>query len=98
MEATIKDERIVFDYLSAHKFDKALKEDVQNDMYSAYYNGISGLRELFGWIDDLSKKLSRNISLVHKSYIPGDESNKKRCYDLNFWLHDQVYKNLQVWY
>ncbi|KMZ81790.1 hypothetical protein PVIIG_04289 [Plasmodium vivax India VII] len=95
MEATIKDERIVFDYLSAHKFDKALKEDVQDNRYSTYYNGISALNKIFPWIGDLSKKLSRNISFVHDSYIPGDEFNKKRCYDLNFWLHDQVYKNLQ---
>ncbi|EDL45429.1 hypothetical protein PVX_090320 [Plasmodium vivax] len=90
-----QDERIVFDYLSAHKFDKALKEDVQDNRYSTYYNGISALNKIFPWIGDLSKKLSRNISFVHDSYIPGDEFNKKRCYDLNFWLHDQVYKNLQ---
>ncbi|SCO71500.1 Plasmodium vivax Vir protein, putative [Plasmodium vivax] len=95
MEATIKGERITFYFLSSNKFDKALKEDVQDNRYSTYYNGISALNKIFPWIGDLSKKLSRNISFVHDSYIPGDEFNKKRCYDLNFWLHDQVYKNLQ---
>ncbi|SCO66069.1 VIR protein [Plasmodium vivax] len=94
MEATIKGERITFDFLSSNKFDKALKEDVQDNMYSQYYNGISALNKIFPWIGDLSKKLSRNISFVHDSYIPGNEFNKKRCYDLFFRISHKCDKNV----
>ncbi|KMZ88661.1 hypothetical protein PVBG_06091 [Plasmodium vivax Brazil I] len=49
----------------------------------------------YQWSQDLFNKLSRNIELVHDRYIEGDEFNRKRCYDLNFWLYNEVYKNLQ---
>ncbi|CAI7717838.1 PIR protein [Plasmodium vivax] len=95
LKSTIQGDRIMFHHLPAYKFDQKLKEGVSNNIYSTYYNGIYYLQNQYAWITDIFNKLSRNIRLVQESYVEGDDFNKKRCYDLNFWLYDQVYKNLQ---
>ncbi|EDL42731.1 variable surface protein Vir12-related, partial [Plasmodium vivax] len=95
LKSTIQGDRIMFHHLPAYKFDQKLKEDVSNNIYNTYYKGIYDLQNQYEWITDIFNKLSRNIRLVQESYIEGDDFNKKRCYDLNFWLYDQVYKNLQ---
>ncbi|SCA81881.1 VIR protein [Plasmodium vivax] len=95
LKSTIQGDRIIFHHLPSYKFDQKLKADVDDNIYSKYYNGVYYLSRTFPWITDIFKKLSRNIPLIHESYIDGDDFNRKRCYDLNFWLYDQVYKNLE---
>ncbi|VVA00274.1 PIR protein [Plasmodium vivax] len=90
-----KGQRIIFEHLPAYIFEQKLKEDARDNNFSGYYNVVKHISERYGWGNDLFKKLSRNISLVHDSYIEGDEFNRKRCYDLNYWLYDNVYKNLE---
>ncbi|KNA02233.1 hypothetical protein PVNG_04464 [Plasmodium vivax North Korean] len=94
-ESTIKGERVIFKHLPAYLFEEKLKEHASYNEYSAYYNGLYNIRNRYPWLADIFNKLSRNITLVHKSYIPEDDFNKKRCYDLNYWLYNEVYKNLQ---
>ncbi|SCA60053.1 VIR protein [Plasmodium vivax] len=95
-ESTIKGERVIFKHLPAYLFEEKLKEHASYNEYSAYYNGLYNIRNRYPWLEDIFNKLSRNITLVHNSYIPKDDFNKKRCYDLNYWLYNEVYKNLQT--
>ncbi|CAI7719893.1 PIR protein [Plasmodium vivax] len=94
-ESTIQGQRIIFEHLPAYIFEQKLKEDATDNNFRGYYNVVKHISERYRWGNDLFKKLSRNISLVHDSYIEGDEFNRKRCYDLNYWLYDNVYKNLE---
>ncbi|EDL42712.1 variable surface protein Vir14-related [Plasmodium vivax] len=94
-ESTIKGERVIFKYLPAYLFEEKLKEHASSNEYSKYYNGLYNISKRYPWLEDIFKKLSRNITLVQRSYVEGDDFNKKRCYDLNYWLYNEVYKNLQ---
>ncbi|KMZ79875.1 hypothetical protein PVIIG_05653 [Plasmodium vivax India VII] len=94
-ESTIKGERVIFKYLPAYLFEEKLKEDSSSNEYSTYYKGLYNISKRYPWLEDIFKKLSRNITLVQRSYVEGDDFNKKRCYDLNYWLYNEVYKNLQ---
>ncbi|GAB69964.1 CYIR protein, partial [Plasmodium cynomolgi strain B] len=88
-------ERILFPHLPTYKFDQELKADENDNIYKEYFNSLSVLMKNYNWSQDLFNKLSRNIKLVHDKYVPGDAFNRKRCYDLNFWLYDQVFNKLK---
>ncbi|CAI7720774.1 PIR protein [Plasmodium vivax] len=94
-ESTIQGDRVIFHHLPAYKFEQELKADANENIYNTYFNSLSRTMAQYQWSKDLFSKLSRNIELVHDRYIEGDEFNRKRCYDLNFWLYNEVYKNLQ---
>ncbi|CAI7719032.1 PIR protein [Plasmodium vivax] len=95
-ESTIKGERVIFKDLPAYLFEEKLKGDASTNDYSSYYNGLNNISQNFPWLSDVFNKLSRNITLVHNSYKPEDDFNKKRCYDLNYWLYNEVYNKLQT--
>ncbi|EDL42754.1 variable surface protein Vir 14-related [Plasmodium vivax] len=94
-ESTIQGDRIIFHHLPAYKFEQELKEDANGNIYNTYFNSLSRTMARFQWSQDLYNKLSRNIKLVHDRFVEGDEFNKKRCYDLNFWLYNEVFNNLK---
>ncbi|CAG9476505.1 unnamed protein product [Plasmodium vivax] len=87
--------RITFNDVPSYLFYEDLKKDASGNEYSDYYNDINNLTGKHSWIDDLFKKLSRNISMIHNKHNVKDEFGKKHCFDLNYWLYDQVYNNLQ---
>ncbi|KMZ92889.1 hypothetical protein PVMG_05449 [Plasmodium vivax Mauritania I] len=94
-ESTIQGDRIIFHHLPAYKFEQELKEEANDNIYNTYFDALSNAMTHYPWRQGLFNKLSRNIKLVHDRYVEGDEFNKKRCYDLNFWLYDQVFNNLK---
>ncbi|GAW79595.1 variable surface protein [Plasmodium gonderi] len=87
--------RVVFNDAPSYLFYEQLKKDTDIEKYVGQYEVISELTKKYNWINDLFKKLSRNISLVHEKHPAKDEFGKKHCYDLNYWLHDEVFKKLQ---
>ncbi|ANQ09223.1 Variable surface protein Vir14-related [Plasmodium coatneyi] len=95
-ENTIKSERIIFKHLPSYLFEEKLKEHSSTNEYITYFNRVNDLKSEYSWLTDIFNKLSRNISLMQNSYVQGDDFNKKRCYDLNYWLYNEVYKNLNA--
>ncbi|GAW84451.1 variable surface protein [Plasmodium gonderi] len=87
--------RIDFEDHPSTIYYKGLKEDTDSYDYSEYYSGLSDLTNQYSWLTDIFKKLSRNISMINNEYDPKKEFDKKHCFDLNYWLHDEVFKNLE---
>ncbi|SCO66328.1 VIR protein [Plasmodium vivax] len=72
-----------------------LKENATTYEYSSYYNEVKDLERRYGLNSDLFKNLSKNISWVHEEDAATKEFVKKRCYDLNYWLCEEVYNKLK---
>ncbi|SBS94005.1 PIR Superfamily Protein [Plasmodium ovale curtisi] len=89
MEATIP--RVTrFSHVPSHKFNEKLNAPVEENKYSEYSFKINDLIYEYPWVEEIFKKLGRNIT-VTKDENKDDHFNKKRCFDLNFWLYSQVY-------
>ncbi|GAB69424.1 CYIR protein [Plasmodium cynomolgi strain B] len=86
----------MFNNVSLYLFYEDLKNDASTNEYSDYYNKINNLTGNHSWIGDLFNKLCRNISMINNKHDIKDEFDKKHCFDLNYWLYDQVYTNLQL--
>ncbi|GAB69491.1 CYIR protein [Plasmodium cynomolgi strain B] len=80
--------------LPSYVTNKKLRENATTYEYSKYYNEVNDLK-WYKLTSDLFKNLSKNISWVHEEDAATDEFVKKRCYDLNYWLCDEVYNKLK---
>ncbi|SCO75783.1 VIR protein [Plasmodium vivax] len=87
--------RVDFDHLPSYKFYEQLTEDTSESINSKYYNGLNDLTTKYPWINDILKKLRRNISLVQNKHDFNDEFIKKGCFDLHYWLHKEVFNHLE---
>ncbi|GAW79036.1 variable surface protein [Plasmodium gonderi] len=87
--------RIDFEHLPSYKFYESLKEEVNEDIISEYYSEFEDSIEKYNWVNDLLKKLIRNLSLVHSEEDKTGEFDKKHCFDLNYWLYEQVFSKLK---
>ncbi|SCO68391.1 Plasmodium vivax Vir protein, putative [Plasmodium vivax] len=83
--------------LPAWVANEKLKENATTYEYSNYYNELYDLERRYGLNSHLFKNLSKNISWVHQDAAATDEFVKKRCYDLNYWLCDEVYNKLKTY-
>ncbi|KMZ81224.1 hypothetical protein PVIIG_02706 [Plasmodium vivax India VII] len=83
--------------LPAWVANEKFKENATTYKYSSYYNEVYDLEKNYKLNSDLFKNLSKNIWWVHQEDAATDEFVKKRCYDLNYWLCDEVYNKLKAY-
>ncbi|CAG9480895.1 unnamed protein product [Plasmodium vivax] len=83
--------------LPAWVANEKLKENATTYKYSSYYNEVYDIEKKYKLNSDLFKNLSKNIWWVHQEDAATDEFVKKRCYDLNYWLCDEVYNKLKAY-
>ncbi|SBT32443.1 PIR Superfamily Protein [Plasmodium ovale wallikeri] len=48
----------------------------------------------YPWIKNLCCKLEKNMSIIYEKENVESNLNMKHCFDLNYWLYNEVYKNL----
>ncbi|SBT56565.1 PIR Superfamily Protein [Plasmodium ovale wallikeri] len=72
-------------------YDK-LNGDVEVDVNDKYWKTLEQTFGSYPWVKNIFFKLKRNLSLIPNN-DKGDNFNNKRCYDLNYWLYDQVFNN-----
>ncbi|KAI4839057.1 PIR protein [Plasmodium brasilianum] len=85
----------IFEGLPSDKFYAKLNENVsEQNAYESYYDILKEYSEKYSWISDVCKKLQRNLSIIAEENTKNVPFRKKHWYDVNFWLVEQVYKNL----
>ncbi|GAB67531.1 VIR-like CYIR protein [Plasmodium cynomolgi strain B] len=68
-------------------------EESEESEENVYWEAIEGSYEQTPWVRDVFFKLERNLTELNESRDE-DSLSKKHCYDLNYWLYEQVYENL----
>ncbi|GAW82007.1 variable surface protein [Plasmodium gonderi] len=82
-----------YHHLPSYVYYDKLNDDIVEDDENAYWNSIESSFEETPWIRDVFFKLERNLTEINESRAE-DNLSKKHCYDLNYWLYEQVYANL----
>ncbi|EUD66278.1 hypothetical protein C922_03194 [Plasmodium inui San Antonio 1] len=96
--------QIYYDNLNEDIIEEEDDEDDENDgndeneeseesEENVYWEAIEGSYEQTPWVRDVFFKLERNLTEINESREK-DSLSKKHCYDLNYWLYEQVYENL----
>ncbi|KAI4837477.1 PIR protein [Plasmodium brasilianum] len=82
-----------YNHLPSYKFYEQLNSDInEDDNESVYWDSVEPSFDKTLWARDVFLKLERNVLSVNRNRIE-DVFSKKHCYDLNYWLYEQVYKN-----
>ncbi|SBT84730.1 PIR protein [Plasmodium ovale] len=81
-----------YDDLPSVLFYDKLNGDVEVDVNDKYWKTLEHVFGSYPWVKNIFFKLKRNLSFISNN-DKGDNFNNKRCYDLNYWLYDQVFNN-----
>ncbi|SBT84344.1 PIR protein [Plasmodium ovale] len=85
-----------YEHLPSYIFYEQLNSDINEDdeEVSEYWDAIEPSFDRTPWVRDVFFKLERNLTMINENRAE-DNFSKKHCYDLNFWLYEQVYKNFE---
>ncbi|SCA59881.1 VIR protein [Plasmodium vivax] len=80
------DDKTVLNELSSEIY-KEFDKDIATDAYNSTHCG-----NLNGDIQNICKKLARNLKELSTNNVTKNENHKDRCTHLNFWIYDAVSK------
>ncbi|SBS94017.1 PIR Superfamily Protein [Plasmodium ovale curtisi] len=78
-----------YQYFQEFHNDENVREKCEKCVISSY------LANNYPWIKHLCCKLHKNIKIVNKEENVTSYLGEKHCFDLNYWLYNEVYKNLK---
>ncbi|ETB63252.1 hypothetical protein YYC_00089 [Plasmodium yoelii 17X] len=84
-----------YEHLPSYEFYNKLNENVPDEdkeKPNKYWKRIEPIFEPSEWVREIVYKLQRNVTFLNENR-DGDKLYGKHCYDLNYWLYEQVYKN-----
>ncbi|GAB70083.1 CYIR protein, partial [Plasmodium cynomolgi strain B] len=84
------------DELPAEKFFKALTGDQKDSNYSIVCGNITTDSDEEKKINEICKKLGQNIYYVEDAHKDNSLFYDKHCYDLNYWLYDELTTKLDA--
>ncbi|SCA82110.1 VIR protein [Plasmodium vivax] len=80
------DDKTVLNELSSEIY-KEFDKDIATDAYNSTHCG-----NLNGDIQNICKKLARNLKELSTNNVTKNENHKDRCTHLNFWIYDAISK------
>ncbi|SBT55442.1 PIR Superfamily Protein [Plasmodium ovale wallikeri] len=84
-----------YPHLPAYKYFQEFHSDENVDEKCEKCVISSYLEKNYPWIKNLCCKLHKNIKIVNKEENVTNYLGEKHCFDLNYWLYNEVYKNLK---
>ncbi|SBT84728.1 PIR protein [Plasmodium ovale] len=81
-----------YDDLPSVIFYGKLNNNAEEYVNDKYWKTDENFFDPYPWVKNIFFKLKRNLSLIPNHDL-GDIFYNKRCYDLNYWLYDQVFNN-----
>ncbi|CAD2083608.1 PIR protein CIR protein [Plasmodium vinckei brucechwatti] len=87
-----------YEYLPAYEFYSKLNENVADEdkeKPNKYWERIEPIFEPSEQVRDIVYKLQRNVTFLNENR-DDDQLYGKHCYDLNYWLYEQVYKKFNL--
>ncbi|SBT52427.1 PIR Superfamily Protein [Plasmodium ovale wallikeri] len=78
-----------YKYFQEFNSDENVRENCEKCVITSY------LANTYPWIKKLCCKLHKNIKIVNKPENVTSYLGEKHCFDLNYWLYNEVYKHLE---